>query len=110
MTDRRTGVQREDILQEVQELRKDFIDHTEDDRKIAEKVFEYHRNLDEHLANNGVESKRLSSVIDTLAAKVDEMYEPYRDAKGVGRTIKWGTGILLGLSAVVGALRYLIFK
>lgn len=98
----------EEIHKELQALRKDFVTHTEEDKKIAQKMFEYHKNLDHHLSSNGVEAKRLTASIDAMQAKINEMYEPYRDAQGVARSIKWGVGLLLGIASVVGAIKYLI--
>ena len=111
MTDRREGIQREDIFDEVRKLRKEFSDHTLEDRQMAENVETYHRRFDQHMDiedDNGAEARRLAVAVENMTKKMDEMYEPYRDAKGVARSIKWGVGILLGLSAVVGALKYLL--
>lgn len=111
--DRRQGPQREDILEEIRQMRQDFQIHIEVDRQQAEKVDEYHKRFDRHVeiySTNGKEMKRLADAVGSMHSQVDEMYEPYRDAKGVARSIKWGVGILLGLASVIGAIKYLIIK
>lgn len=89
----------------------------EDHMVEAKGFFDQLEKLDDRYEANGVEWKKAMQALKSLedhtkeqAKKIDEVFQPYRDAKGVARTIKWVGGIILTISSVIAALKFLIFK
>lgn len=69
-------IERKDILAEIQELRREFAGHAEEDRAWQKRVEENKASFDRHMeiyANNGKEMARLAENVKNMGAVVEEV-------------------------------------